>query len=178
MKRRTRNPSPSPAAKPVENRAQSGEQVAEPQVAVHAEVESPAGPANPAATYDETEISIELQREIENFTNSFHIQRASGTPPAPREFSSVGEGPTRPGASVSHPTLQAAADRRANPRYAFHATAEVVSADSGARRKTRVRDLSQQGCYLDTDNPLPLGTTAQVRMAKGAKSLEVQGRVV
>src|SRR5207249_2520108 len=71
-----------------------------------------------------------------------------------------------------------AAGRRANPRYAFRATAEVISADPAAKSKARVRDLSQQGCYLDTDNPLPLGTAAEVRMTKGAQSLEVQGRVV
>ena len=180
MKRRTPKPSPSPAAKQVENRAQPVEQVAKPQVAVPGEVEIPAGPANSAATHDESEsseIPLELQTEIENFTNSFHIERASGTPPAPRGFSSA-EGPARPGAPGSHPAPQTAADRRANPRYAFQATAEVVSAESGRKCKTRVRDLSQQGCYLDTDNPLPLGTTAQVRMANGAKSLEVQGRVV
>lgn len=165
----------------MENRAQLVELVAEPQDAVHRETETLVDPANCAATHAETEsseIPIELQREIENFTNSFHVQRASGTPPAPRQFSPAGEAPAQPGASVSRPTPQAAADRRANPRYAFHATAEVASIDSGAKFKTRVRDLSQQGCYLDTDNPLPLGTTAHVRMTKDAKSLEVQGRVV
>ena len=181
MNRRTRKPKSSPAAKPLENRAQPVEHVAEPQIAVHVENESPGDPANSDTTHAEnesSEISIELQREIENFTNSFHIQRASGTPPAPGEFSSAGEAPARPGALVSPHTPQTAADRRANPRYAFRATAEVVSADSGATSKTRVRDLSQQGCYLDTDHPLALGTTAHVRMSKGAQSLEVQGRVV
>ena len=177
MRRRTRKPNPSLAGKPAENRARRAECVAEPQVAVQGEAESPAGPANSAAPHDETEsseISLEVQREIENFTNSFHVERASGTPPAPVEFSSAGRGPVRPDAPVS----RHAADRRASPRYAFHATAEVVSTESGAKCRTRVRDLSQQGCYLDTDNPLPLGSTAHVRMAKGTKSLEVQGRVV
>ncbi len=177
MKRRKRKPKPSPA-EPVENRAQPAEHVAEPQVAVHGEAESPAAAADSAAAHEETEISIELQREIENFTNSFHVQRASGTPPASLEFSAADEAPARPGAPVPPLTPQTAADRRANPRYAFRATAEVVPADSAAKSKTRVRDLSQQGCYLDTDNPLPLGTTAEVRMTKGGEALEVQGRVV
>jgi len=44
----------------------------------------------------------------------------------------------------------AGADRRTHPRYEFTATAEVVAAESGARMETRVRDLSQQGCYVDT----------------------------
>jgi len=181
MKRRTRKPNPSSATKAVENRAQLVEVVAEPQDTVHRETETPVDPANSVATHSEwerSEIPIELEREIENFTNSFHVQRASGTPPAPREFSAAVEAPAQQGAPVSRPTTETAADRRANPRYAFHATAEVASIDTGATSKARVRDLSQQGCYLDTDNPLALGTTARVRMTKDTKSLEVQGRVV
>src|SRR5713101_1139630 len=46
------------------------------------------------------------------------------------------------------------ADRRTHPRYEFVAAVEVVAAESGARIETRVRDLSQQGCYVDTNNPL------------------------
>jgi len=181
MKRRTRKRDPSPAGKPGQNPAGPAEHVAEPPAAVYGEAESQAVGANSVAAHAETEsteISIELQREIENFTNSFHVQRASGTPPAPGEFAAAEEAPARSGAPAARPTLQTAADRRANPRYAFRATAEVISADPAAKSKARVRDLSQQGCYLDTDNPLPLGTAAEVRMTKGAQSLEVQGRVV
>src|SRR5260370_34757488 len=79
---------------------------------------------------------------------------------------------------VSSPPAPAEADRRTHPRYAFTAVAEVVAAASGARSKTCVRDLSQQGCYLDTDSPLPLGIAVDVRITKGAKSLEAQARVV
>src|SRR5882757_8115959 len=42
------------------------------------------------------------------------------------------------------------ADRRTHPRYDFIAAGEVVAAESGARIETRVRDVSQQGCYVDT----------------------------
>src|SRR6267378_2561221 len=52
------------------------------------------------------------------------------------------------------PTALAGADRRTHPRYKFIAAVEVVAADSGARIETRVRDLSQQGCYVDTNNAL------------------------
>jgi hypothetical protein len=71
-----------------------------------------------------------------------------------------------------------AADRRAHPRYAFTAGVEVVAAAPGARIKMRIRDLSQQGCYVDTDSPLPLGTTTDVRITKGAATFEAVGRVV
>jgi len=56
--------------------------------------------------------------------------------------------------------------------------AEVVAADSGARTNARVRDLSEQGCYADTDSPLPLGTDTEVRITKRAKSLQARARVV
>ena len=149
------------------------------QIAVEAEPQPPASPANPApsdAEIESFEISGELQQEIENFTNSFHIQRHPGTPPASAKAPAAVEPPAASGTSASTPP--AAADRRANPRYAFQATAEVTATHSSIKTTTRVRDLSQQGCYLDTDTPLPLGTTANVRMTKGAKWLEVQGRVV
>src|SRR5712664_2355911 len=70
------------------------------------------------------------------------------------------------------------ADRRTHPRYEFVAAVEVVAAESGARIETRVRDLSQQGCYVDTNNALPLGTVTDVRITKGAQLFEARTRVV
>src|SRR6266446_7536081 len=70
------------------------------------------------------------------------------------------------------------ADRRIHPRYEFTAAVELVAAESGARMETRVRDLSQQGCYVDTNNALPLGTVTDVRITKGAQLFEAHARVV
>jgi hypothetical protein len=72
----------------------------------------------------------------------------------------------------------AGADRRTHPRYEFTAAVEVIAAESGARIETRVRDLSQQGCYVDTSNALPLGTVTDVRITKGAQLFEAHARVV
>src|SRR6266478_6269640 len=58
------------------------------------------------------------------------------------------------------------------------AAVELVAAESGARMETRVRDLSQQGCYVDTNNALPLGTVTDVRITKGAQLFEARARVV
>ena len=75
-------------------------------------------------------------------------------------------------------TAPAGADRRTHPRYEFVAAVEVVAAESGARIETRVRDLSQQGCYVDTSNALPLGTVTDVRITKGTQLFEAHARVV
>src|SRR3982074_2815186 len=72
----------------------------------------------------------------------------------------------------------AGADRRTHPRYEFIAAVEVVAAESGARIETRVRDLSQQGCYVDTNDALPLGTVTDVRLIKGAQLFEARARIV
>jgi hypothetical protein len=72
----------------------------------------------------------------------------------------------------------AGADRRIHPRYEFIAAVEVVAAESGARIETRVRDLSQQGCYVDTNDALPLGTVTDIRIIKGAQLFEARARIV
>lgn len=179
MKRRKHKSKQESAAKLVEYNAEplDPDVKSAPEAPVLTEMQDPAPPPEEQAAFESFEISGELQQEIESFNNSFHVQRHPGTPPASPKAHATVEPPVPRGASAST-VLPAAADRRANPRYAFNATAEVAAADSSAKTKTRVRDLSQQGCYLDTETPLPLGTAANVRMAKGAKSLEVQGRVV
>jgi PilZ domain-containing protein len=75
-------------------------------------------------------------------------------------------------------TVPAGAERRAYPRYAFTAAVEVAGSEGGARLRTRIRDLSQQGCYVDTDRPLALGTRTEVHITKGTKSLDARIRVV
>jgi len=44
--------------------------------------------------------------------------------------------------------------------------------------ETRVRDLSQQGCYVDTNNALPLGTVTDMRIRKETQLFEAEARVV
>jgi hypothetical protein len=179
VKRRTPKTKPVSSRKPVENNAVPLELDAESTdgASIQTETQDAANLAQEQAGVESFEISGELQQEIENFNNSFHVERRPGTPPAAFKTPADIDPPAPQDASASA-APPSAADRRANPRYAFHATAEVAAADSAAKTKTHVRDLSQQGCYLDTETPLALGTPANVRMTKGAKSLEVQGRVV
>lgn len=130
---------------------------------------------SPVEIQGETENSasyVELQREIDSFANPVDMQPPTNPPASPVEMSSDVEEP-----AAASPPL-AGADRRTHPRYAFTAAVEVVEAEPGARIKTRVRDLSQQGCYVDTDTPLPLATATEVRITKGGKSFEARARVV
>src|SRR6266404_52828 len=95
------------------------------------------------------------------------------TPPRDELIAAVEtEKPVEPSAALG------GADRRTHPRYEFSAAVEVVAPESGARIETRVRDLSQQGCYVDTSNALPLGTVTDVRITKGAQLFDGRARVV
>jgi hypothetical protein len=131
--------------------------------------------ANSAVTQPEIENSasyIELQGEVEDLASGAEARTE------PENLSGPVETSADSGPPVSGSPAPAGADRRTHPRYAFVAAAEVVAAGSGTRTNTRVRDLSEQGCYADTDNPLPLGTDTEVRITKRGKSLQAQARVV
>src|SRR5438132_1680400 len=57
-------------------------------------------------------------------------------------------------------------EQRNEPRYPFVAQVVVVDERSGARISARISDLSLGGCYVDTLNPFPLGTTVRLRIHK------------
>ena len=128
---------------------------------------------------------LEIQVEIENFPNPPEMRDAAGHPAGPLGVYDGTEIPVIPVAipadtekPAPHSALPAGVDRRAHPRYAFTAPIEVVAPELGARIKSQVRDLSQQGCYVDTSKPLALGTATDVRITKGATAFEARARVV
>jgi hypothetical protein len=142
------------------------------QVLVQVETKNTASPAEMEVEIEAPATPIELQDEIENLGSSIETQHETENP-ASSAATTVQAG--KPAARSKPP---AAADRRTHPRYTFIASVEVVAADPGARIKTRVSDLSQLGCYVDTESPLPLGTVTDVRITKRGATFEAVGRVV
>ena len=119
------------------------------------------------------EIQVEIDTvEIENTASPVETRVEVENPTTPVVISARTEEPNPDSAA---PT---GADRRTHARYAFSAAVEVVAAEPGERLKTRVRDLSQQGCFVDTDRPLALGTVTEVCITKGVNSFETRARVV
>jgi len=132
-------------------------------------------PAEETVFQDETEqpaSAVEIQDELENFASPAHLGEESENPGSSVVEGGEGKAPAPSAAAKTE------ADRRSHPRYAFTAAVEVIATEPGERLKTRVRDLSQQGCNVDTDNPFPLGTVTEVRIRKGAESFEAHARVV
>lgn len=69
------------------------------------------------------------------------------------------------------------ADRRESPRYALILAAEVVEIASGAMLTARSSDVSRTGCYIDTLNPVPLGSQVKVQLRNGDAAFEAEARV-
>jgi hypothetical protein len=67
--------------------------------------------------------------------------------------------------------------RRANPRFAFFAEAEATLND-GTSVPAQVSELSCRGCYIDTLEPIPIGTQLRLRISDGLSSCEVPGKVI
>jgi hypothetical protein len=55
---------------------------------------------------------------------------------------------------------------------------EILHNESGAPIKVRLGDLSQGGCYVETDCVLPLGTEVTVTLEKSGDHVRAQARVV
>jgi hypothetical protein len=68
--------------------------------------------------------------------------------------------------------------QRREPRYPFIASAELLEENSGARMNSRISDLSLNGCYVDTVNPLPDGTLIHLRICIETHSFEAPATVV
>jgi PilZ domain len=69
-------------------------------------------------------------------------------------------------------------DRRGAARYPLILVAEITEVVSGAKISARSSDLSRSGCYIDSLNPIPAGSTVRVRLVHHGESLEINAHVV
>jgi PilZ domain-containing protein len=69
------------------------------------------------------------------------------------------------------------ADRHDAPRYALTLFAEVTEPLNSTVLSVR-SDVSRSGCYIDTLNPLPSGTSVIIQLRSGDAIFETPARVV
>jgi hypothetical protein len=67
--------------------------------------------------------------------------------------------------------------KRANPRFAFFADAEVTVRD-GTCVRAQLSELSSRGCYLDALEPIPIRTKLRLRICDGMSTCELDGKVL
>lgn len=69
-------------------------------------------------------------------------------------------------------------ERRRSPRFPLVASAEVHAEDAGSRLDARISDISAAGCYVDTINPLPDGTSVRLKIINESQLFEASATVV
>ena len=69
-------------------------------------------------------------------------------------------------------------DRRRNPRYPFAGSIEMREGASADKRTARVKELSLNGCYVDTESPYPMGTSLAIKLFTETEFFEAQASVI
>jgi hypothetical protein len=69
-------------------------------------------------------------------------------------------------------------ERRRAPRYAFIASAEVRTDNTGSQLAARISDISATGCYVDTLNPLVGGTSVRLKILTETQVFEAPATVM
>ena len=69
-------------------------------------------------------------------------------------------------------------DRRRSPRYPFVGSIEMREGTSEDKRTARVKELSLNGCYVDTQSPYPLGASLAIKLFTETEFFEAQASVI
>lgn len=69
-------------------------------------------------------------------------------------------------------------DRRTNPRLSFTAGVTAIEPASQTQIDSHTSDVSRDGCFVDTMNPLPAGTEIHLRFTKNGRSFHWKARVI
>ncbi|HEY6467256.1 MAG TPA: PilZ domain-containing protein [Candidatus Acidoferrales bacterium] len=75
---------------------------------------------------------------------------------------------------MSEPTY---AVKRMNPRFQFSAEAEITLRD-GTWLPAQLAEISARGCYVDTLEPLPVGTEFELSISDGMNTCDLSGKVI
>src|SRR5438046_10306731 len=69
-------------------------------------------------------------------------------------------------------------DRRRSPRYPFAGSIEMREGASADKRTARVKELSMNGCYVDTESPYPIGASLAIKLFTESEFFEAQASVI
>ena len=75
-------------------------------------------------------------------------------------------------------SVKSGGERRLIPRYNFVAITELKDFATSRKVSGSVEEISRKGCYVNTMNVLPMGTSLSVRISRGQKSFVTNGEVI
>lgn len=75
-------------------------------------------------------------------------------------------------------TPAAFAERRSSPRFPFSPAVEITDILADTRLLARLSDISRDGCYVDTINPLAKDAAVTLKITKDNRSFKTHAKVV
>ena len=69
-------------------------------------------------------------------------------------------------------------DKREVPRYSFIAEVTVTDVANETRMSGRISEISRKGCYVDILNPLPEGTSLELKISRDQGVFTTPGRII
>ena len=138
-------------------------------------VTSPYDPNAGAANLEQIGEVVRLQRREDGYGVAVVLLACL----QPATTQSTGTSSFAQSASAQGSTLAsgAAIERRCATRSPFIAPIEMVEMRTGSRIQARTSDLSLQGCYVDTLNPLPVGAAVRLQIHRAGMILDVLANV-
>ena len=76
------------------------------------------------------------------------------------------------------PAASEPVEKRSCPRFPFSPAVEALDLQADTRIMGRLSDISRNGCYVDTINPLPHGTLVKVKIFTETNHFEAPATVV
>ena len=67
---------------------------------------------------------------------------------------------------------------RRSPRFPFIAVAEISHTESGGQLGSRVAELSLNGCYVDMQNTLPVGSEVAIKIFAESECFDASAKVI
>jgi hypothetical protein len=101
----------------------------------------------------------------------------AGAQPTPMQSAPLGAAAQSASPQTTGMASTAPSDRRCGSRTSFIAPVEMVEMRTGSRIRARTSDLSLQGCYVDTLNPLPVGAAVRLQIQRADMTLDVLANV-
>ena len=137
-------------------------------------ITSPYDPDAGAGNLEQIGEVVRVQRRGDMYGVAVALSSYGSTAPAP------GAGKpsqAQPAVVQAELGVTSQSERRCASRAPFIAPVEMVEMRTGSRIQARTSDLSPQGCYVDTLNPLPVGAAVRLQIQRRGKVLDVLAHV-
>ena len=138
-------------------------------------ITSPYDPDAGAGNLEQIGEVVRVQRKGDMYGVAIALSSYGYTVPAPPATAKPSQ--AQPAVVQAEPGVTSQSERRCASRAPFIAPVEMVEMRTGSRIQARTSDLSPQGCYVDTLNPLPVGAAVRLQIQRRGKVLDVLAHV-